>query len=128
MLNWYQAMNYCRSRGMYLIDIPTNDEEQRVLKIINDKNFTQSYWTSGTDLGSEGKFYWMTTGAEVFYNNFRANEPNNREYHSHFEEHCIEMRKPYNYLWNDLGCSRELHVICREYTASPILNEVKTEN
>lgn len=112
---------------MYLIDIPTIDEEQRILKIIDDKQLEFSYWTSGTDLGNEGKFYWMTTGHEVFYNNFAITEPNNRDKPSGVAEHCIELRKPYKYKWNDAGCGNELHVICREYTASTIVNEVKTE-
>ena len=37
----------------------------------------EHFWTSGTDQGEEGKFFWMGTGKPVTYQNWNAGEPNN---------------------------------------------------
>ena len=37
----------------------------------------EHFWTSGTDQAEEGKFFWMSTGKPVTYENWNAGEPNN---------------------------------------------------
>ena len=37
----------------------------------------EHFWTSGTDQGEEGKFFWMGTGKPITYTNWNAGEPNN---------------------------------------------------
>jgi hypothetical protein len=39
----------------------------------------EHFWTSGTDQGEEGKFFWMGTGKPITYQNWNAGEPNNFE-------------------------------------------------
>ena len=40
----------------------------------------EHFWTSGTDQAEEGKFFWMSTGKPVTYENWNAGEPNNFQY------------------------------------------------
>ena len=40
----------------------------------------EHFWTSGTDQGEEGKFYWMSTGQPLTYENWNSAEPNNFMY------------------------------------------------
>ena len=37
----------------------------------------EHFWTSGTDQGEEGKFFWMANGKPVTFENWNAGEPNN---------------------------------------------------
>ena len=37
----------------------------------------EHFWTSGTDQGEEGKFFWMSNGKPVTFENWNAGEPNN---------------------------------------------------
>lgn len=73
---------------------------------------TETYWTSGTDLGKEGLFSWMATGRGLTYGNFRPGEPNNR----FGSENCLELViKPgvVGYLWNDRNCFGKGYVVCQ---------------
>ena len=37
----------------------------------------EHFWTSGTDQGEEGKFYWMSSGQPLTFENWNSAEPNN---------------------------------------------------
>lgn len=37
----------------------------------------EHFWTSGTDQGEEGKFFWLSNGKPITYTNWNAGEPNN---------------------------------------------------
>jgi hypothetical protein len=70
------------------------------------------YWTSGSDLGSEGQFYWASTGQVLgIYDNFdHPLQPDN----ANKSEHCLELRVPRLNLknWNDRSCDRKSRYIC----------------
>ena len=74
----------------------------------------EHFWTSGTDQGEEGKFFWMGTGKPVTYQNWNAGEPNNFEYEDGEQEHCLEMwdRDGKGLGWNDTPCSFSTFFIC----------------
>lgn len=63
-------------------------------------------WLSGSDLGHEGKFVWLSNGAPLTYENFMPNQPDN--YGS--KEHCLEIRD--KGLWNDLPCDFRQYFVC----------------
>lgn len=93
---------------MDLIDIPTKNEMDRI-RMLNLTNI-ENVWTSGNDLGLEGKYVWMNTGEEFTYENFDVYNPDN--YLN--KEHCIDLRCAFNYQWDDTPCLRELVFICRQ--------------
>ena len=62
----------------------------------------QSYWLSGTDLVTEGKFVWMSNGKEFSYTNWIEGEPSGKA--GTDREHCIHIWDAYFPKWNDRSC------------------------
>merc|ERR1739842_210061 len=85
--NWYKAEQYCRFHGMHLASINSAEE---------------------------GKFFWMSTGKPVTYENWNAGEPNNFQYENGEQEHCLELwnRDGKGLRWNDTPCSFETFFVC----------------
>jgi len=74
----------------------------------------EHFWTSGTDQAEEGKFFWMSTGKPMTYENWNAGEPNNFQYENGEQEHCLELwnRDGKGLRWNDTPCSFETFFVC----------------
>ena len=76
--NWYKAEQYCRFHGMHLASINSAEEQRDLQEHIQAYGMGhEHFWTSGTDQGEEGKFFWMSTGKPVTFENWNAGEPNN---------------------------------------------------
>ncbi|XP_044766569.1 mannose-binding protein C-like isoform X1 [Coccinella septempunctata] len=113
--NYFRAMQYCRFHGMHLASISSQEENDKLEKYINDFGFgNEHFWTSGTDLADEGKFFWMATGRPVTFTNWNAGEPNNFQYENGEEENCLELwnRDGRGLKWNDSPCSFETYFVC----------------
>lgn len=63
-------------------------------------------WTSGTDLGSEGHFYWSSTGDDFTSTAPWRSIPNN----INDNEHCVELF--YDKELNDNNCETNHNYIC----------------
>lgn len=78
------------------------------------------FWTSGTDLGDEGKFYFMSTGLPVRNVTFHRKEPNNLHKNQDKEpetENCLALiysEKLKAYKFSDKFCSSRFFFICEE--------------
>jgi len=113
--NWYKAEQYCRFHGMHLASINSNDEQQNLEEHIQSFGMGhEHFWTSGTDQGEEGRFFWMATGKPMTYENWNAGEPNNFQYENGEQEHCMELwnRDGKGMKWNDTPCSFETFFLC----------------
>lgn len=113
--NWYKAEQYCRFHGMHLASINKEDEQKDLEEHIESFGMGhEHFWTSGTDQAEEGKFFWMSTGKPVTYENWNAGEPNNFRYENGEEEHCLELwnRDGKGLRWNDTPCSFETFFVC----------------
>lgn len=113
--NWYKAEQYCRFHGMHLASINKEQEQNDLENHIESFGMGhEHFWTSGTDQGEEGKFFWMSTGKPVTYENWNAGEPNNFRYENGEEEHCMELwnRDGKGLRWNDTPCSFETFFVC----------------
>ena len=66
----------------------------------------EHFWTSGTDQAEEGKFFWMSTGKPVTYENWNAGEPNNFQWVKHFVSHSDQGLRPWSsdLIWLIKGC------------------------
>ncbi|CAB3375167.1 Hypothetical predicted protein [Cloeon dipterum] len=113
--NWYKANRYCRYHGMQLASIDTEEENKFLQETIASQGFgLEHFWTSGTDQGEEGHFFWMSTGRPLTFTNWNAGEPNNFRYENGEEEHCLELwnRDGKGLKWNDTPCSFETYFVC----------------
>lgn len=66
---------------------------------------------SGTDLGHEGSFVWLTTGLPLIYKNFLKHQPDN----ARGNEHCLELHG--NGQWNDAPCTYNYFSVCQFWNA-----------
>ena len=63
----------------------------------------EHFWTSGTDQAEEGKFFWMSTGKPVTYENWNAGEPNNFQWVKDFVSYLdqeLDVQNLLSYLIN----------------------------
>jgi len=114
--NWFRSAQYCRFHGMHLASLDSAEEQRELEEHIKSLGLgDQHFWTSGSDLGEEGKFIWMATGKPIKYTHWNAGEPNNFEYDNGEKEHCLEMwdRDGAGLAWNDTPCSFETFFICQ---------------
>merc|ERR1712127_168256 len=114
--NWFRSAQYCRFHGMHLASLESAEDQRQLEEHIKSLGLgDQHFWTSGSDLGEEGKFIWMATGKEIKYTHWNAGEPNNFEYDNGEKEHCLEMwdRDGKGLAWNDTPCSFETFFICQ---------------
>jgi len=113
--NWYKAEQYCRYHGMHLASINSEEEQKHLQEHIQSFGMGhEHFWTSGTDQAEEGKFFWMSTGKPVTFENWNAGEPNNFTYENGEQEHCLELwnRDGKGLRWNDTPCSFETFFVC----------------
>lgn len=84
------------------------------------------FWTSGTDLGDEGKFFYLSNGRDVGQLSWAQNEPNNaRKADSNETENCIAFTMTENlkfYRLFDRFCSLQFNFVCQTFQITP-LNE-----
>ncbi|KAK9878342.1 hypothetical protein WA026_021642 [Henosepilachna vigintioctopunctata] len=115
-LNYFEAFEFCRKNNMNLLSIESKKEEVLIkTHLFNLVPKVTSVWTSGTDLGREGHYIWLSTGQEFSYTNWHPTaviEPNN--YNN--SEHCIHMYQYYNavdtFFWNDHDCKLTYNFVC----------------
>lgn len=66
---------------MHLASISSQEENDRLEKHIKDFGLGhEHFWTSGTDQGEEGTFFWMANGRPITFENWNVGEPNNFRY------------------------------------------------
>ncbi|XP_053661881.1 C-type lectin 37Db-like [Anopheles marshallii] len=127
-LNWFKAVEYCRSRGMYLLSIRNAEEREAVIEYLTSTGYPKTHktlyaWISANDLGEEGEFHWASTGERVNYQNWSETEPNDYKIDDCTGEDCAileywsEGGANYNYTFNDRSCMREFLFLCETLPA-----------
>uniref|UniRef100_A0A182NHZ3 C-type lectin domain-containing protein n=1 Tax=Anopheles dirus TaxID=7168 RepID=A0A182NHZ3_9DIPT len=117
-LNWFKAVEYCRTRGMFLLSVRNAEEREDIIKYLASTGYTKSHkglmaWMSANDLGEEGEFHWASTGERVNYPNWSDTEPNDYRIDDCTGEDCAileywdEGGANYNYTFNDRSCMRD---------------------
>ncbi|XP_065348723.1 P-selectin-like [Cloeon dipterum] len=108
--NWYLASQFCKSNGLELVSIETEAESIALVEALGET--TDRFWLSGTDLGSEGKFYWSATGKNIgLFSDFSSGQPDNYK----GNEHCLQLwtnTPNKTYAWNDNVCEHMYRFIC----------------
>uniref|UniRef100_A0A182ISB6 Microcephalin n=1 Tax=Anopheles atroparvus TaxID=41427 RepID=A0A182ISB6_ANOAO len=112
-LNWYQAVEHCRSLGMYLVSINSPRQHEAVVTLLekngyNKPNGILHMWISANDLGQEGQFYWASTGQRMTFNHWHTGEPNNLQHDACTYEDCVVLQRylpsGVNYTFDDRPC------------------------
>ncbi|XP_017780312.1 PREDICTED: C-type lectin 37Da-like [Nicrophorus vespilloides] len=114
--NFHNSFMFCQRLGMQLLTINSNEEYDYIYKIITSEltfGWDSKLWTSGTDLGREGKFNWLSTGQPIKINKWLRGQPDNDHGSG---EHCVEF-------WNNRGsiglnddkCHIENNFICESF-------------
>ncbi|XP_060522053.1 C-type lectin 37Da-like [Cylas formicarius] len=129
--NWFQAFINCKSAGMELASITTQEEQHNLEHFMKEHGYNEGYWLSGTNLG-DGNFYWASTGTKVVYAKWLQNQPDDAKLaeNDYKGENCIQWgiyrSSPNPIGWNDLMCKYQLKYICQDYSyCSPASNFVK---
>lgn len=83
----------------------------------------KSFWTSGTDLGEEGKFFFLSNGKDVGQLNWANNEPNNgKKSESNETENCMAFLSTDTlkfYRLFDTFCSTQWSFVCQNIQTNP---------
>ncbi|XP_031626208.1 lectin subunit alpha-like [Contarinia nasturtii] len=115
--NWFNAFHHCRSLGMHLVSITSQDQNDIIVKQIKDDGYEDRvFWTSGN--GND--YQWMGNGKHVKYTNWTPGQPDNildRNEH----EQCIQItgkgtgqNDREDLKWNDRICSYNFNFICEQ--------------
>ncbi|XP_055303121.1 C-type lectin 37Da-like [Sitodiplosis mosellana] len=117
--NWFKAFQHCRYLGMQLVSISSQEENDRIVKQIQDEGHgDKEFWTSATKLNDDKTYYWMGNGELVTYFNWAAGRPDNLLLGGVYEN-CIHIIHKWAgdgnaYYWNDATCNRDFHFICEQ--------------
>ncbi|EFX79505.1 hypothetical protein DAPPUDRAFT_225009 [Daphnia pulex] len=95
--------SFCSSNQMKLLSVETYAEEQAIYAAWGA---SVNFWTSGSDVYSEGTWVWESTGARIYpgYANWATYEPNNNEN----SEDCLMILNG----WYDYTCASTFDAIC----------------
>ena len=68
-MRWFNAVNFCFSRGGYLVDIDNEDENNFVVDLVRSENkLIEEFWISLNDLAKEDHFVLSDHGEPNFFN------------------------------------------------------------
>ncbi|GAA6088916.1 macrophage mannose receptor 1-like [Tachysurus ichikawai] len=114
LMNWTTAQNYCREHYWDLATITTEEENNRVVNLNEQRNFI---WI-GLNRTIPHVDAWQWSDGEVFdFTNWFPGEPNDFLGH----ENCVEIIPN---EWNDADCELNNPFIC--YRRFILVNEKKT--
>lgn len=138
------AFSHCRSMDMNLVSITSKEENDRIIKQIRDEGdfyskllkfkkifhhfrdlFTffighedKDFWTSGTKLGNDDDYQWLSIGKPVKFTDWGHGQPSNSSRENQ-NESCIHICRVTRgsrvaLKWNDHLCSAKLYFICEQ--------------
>uniref|UniRef100_A0A182LTW5 C-type lectin domain-containing protein n=1 Tax=Anopheles culicifacies TaxID=139723 RepID=A0A182LTW5_9DIPT len=109
---FFEALTQCIKNGGELVSIESAYQQNQIWNAIKKAGpTTESWWTSGTDLGMEGSWIWLARNMRFGkYHNFYSGEPNN----AHAAEHCLAIAGgTLSGRWIDVNCNITLFYVCQ---------------
>ncbi|XP_065353556.1 CD209 antigen-like protein E [Cloeon dipterum] len=110
--SWFMADKFCKSNGLELASVETIEESDALIAAFGSSS--DRFWLSGTDLGSEGVFYWSGVGQfiDAFWY-FEDGQPDN----ANGNENCVQYFvhpdfSDATYKWNDHECNAPFRFVC----------------
>merc|ERR1719323_2354178 len=71
-MNWYSAQEYCWSKGAYLAEIQSKEEEDLLDQFLLSE---VAYAIGLNDIAHEGRWVWSESHTDVEYTNWKQGEP-----------------------------------------------------
>ena len=113
---WEEASNLCQhpDNNASLLEIWSElqlDFVRSELMFLQDNGVSSDWWTGATDLGREGRWFWIgslaTVGDFVWY----STQPNGA---TPYNCMMLEDNPAWGFLGNDYYCTREFYFICQK--------------
>ncbi|XP_052815045.1 perlucin-like [Mya arenaria] len=114
---WSSARLFCKWHSSDLIVIETESEQRWFHKqalTFNHTDVDEGFWLGGTNWEQDAHWIWESTGAELTYQTWGAQQPNNQN----GTEHCLSAVKYFDYVWNDAPCDRKIQYVCEKSSTS----------
>ncbi|XP_053667968.1 pulmonary surfactant-associated protein D-like [Anopheles marshallii] len=112
---FFEAWQQCLAKGGSLASIELAVQNLAVTDQIQKSGASGAWWISGSDMGLEGSWIWMSRNTPVGYRsgyiNFADGEPNNKAAGG---ENCLTMHKDGG--WNDESCDNRNFYVCEYYS------------
>merc|ERR1712117_28296 len=100
-MNWSQAQEFCWSKGGYLAEFESLEEEQQIDPFLTNGI---KYWIGLTDVSQEGTWKWSESHKETVYTNWLPNQPDND---GGIENCACKSFGTMDHRWNDAPCDIE---------------------
>ncbi|XP_073841187.1 C-type lectin 37Db-like [Musca autumnalis] len=121
-VSWFKANLICRSMGGYLASFDNQQEFNELSEHLKTNYPTDRWlWISGSDLHSEGQFYYYRTGEPMKYAAWSSGQPDNAGGH----EDCVHLwYRNSKYEMNDWMCNQGAFYICEADKPSTVVVSV----
>ncbi|EAL41080.2 AGAP010707-PA, partial [Anopheles gambiae str. PEST] len=106
----------CIMNGGYLAATQTAFQNSEVWSVIRKAGVTGEVWVSGTQLGLQGSWIWLSRNTPVGrmsgYTNWYPGKPSNA---ANSGDNCLTIGVFNTAMWNDRQCTREYPYVCEYY-------------
>ena len=109
--SWDQANNHCNLEGnASLVEIITPEQHEYIiveLQLLADNGKKHDWWTSGTDVGKQGRWFWVQSlelVEEFVWGDDEPNTPTNN---------CMFLSAARHFMAYDRNCASEMYPICQ---------------
>merc|ERR1712227_275795 len=113
-MTWFQAEQFCHSKGGYLAEIQSAEETNLVGSVLNQES---DYWMGLNDLASPGHWSWQHSFQPMTWSNWENGQPDNAD----GSERCVEIvGMGHGWRWYDADCNSQhgyngynkMHALC----------------
>ena len=109
--SWIDANNFCNSLNASLVEIKTEEQHEFLimkLEVFADNGHSHRWWTSATDVGITGRWFWPQSLTLVEEWVWGGSEPNTLKYN------CMVLHSNYNFMGYDYHCANDAqYPICQ---------------
>ncbi|XP_064538364.1 C-type lectin 37Db-like [Drosophila montana] len=114
MVSWFEAAHKCRQLGAQLINLRHHRDFDNITNHLENSNLAASeanrFWLDINDLSVEDQFQSLTTGINITFAYWEANQPDDFD-----NEDCVELRyKRKRFVMNDASCDTKKYFICQK--------------
>ena len=110
--SWEEANIYCQTmHNATLLELTTIEQLEIVkmeLEVIAASAGSRDWWTSGTDVGQDGKWFWASSLEMVANFTWGPGQPSPTTMWN-----CLYLENSLHFMGTNVACSEELYPICQ---------------